>query len=1214
MVGSSNRAWTMVDFRFSQGLASRLWILTALALLLSSVPIWAQTTASTGSVQGTVSDPSGALVGGAKVTIGNKANGRQVIVTTTSSGAYTSGALTPGEYTIRVEAAGFKTTEIPVTVQVGVTTSGNAKLQVGQESQLVEVQGSALAVNTEQATIQGVLTTEQIENLPINGRNFLDLAQLEPGVQIQDGGNFDPTKNGFSSISFGGRFGRTALIEVDGLDISDETVGTTTQNVPEGAIQEFQIQQSSLDLSTELTSSGSVNVTTKSGTNAYHGEGYYYFRDQSLDAALPDGSTNYFQRNQYGGSFGGAFIKNKVFFFVDSERTKQDLLEPVLSGPPFNIAAYNGSFDSPFRETEALGRVDWQISNNYKLFYRFSYDQNHSVGVGVANSFQPFGNVNHTPVQAVGLDFLTGGYTHSIRFGYTKFRNAIVDAVAGSSILNLEPGIELAIGSDADCLTAGADAFCSGPSFLAPQQTYQSDHQIKYDGSKAVGKHILRYGGGFNHLFGGGFASFLALGPAVSAGVSDCSASGPLPFPGGCTNPLNYPANTVQLGNGQGSDSEIPAFGFPAGGSGPDNRLSFYFGDAWKVRPNLTLTVGLRYVRDSGRSDADLAGIPALSQNFDNQYYSNLGARVHQPNKNFAPQIGIAWDPKHNGKTVLRGGIGLFYENSIWNNIEFDRPARLQNGRFLANPTVCSNGDANTSFTFPTGTTPPITFCGETIGQAANAILAFQSQYQASTVALGASAANPSFIGTALADGYDATGTDLLAPNYVSPRSLQMNFGIQREIRTGMVVSADYLRNIETHTLLAIDTNHVGDARFFNPANAAAAISQTLSYCGVGSISASYLGNCPSDPLGPGDPNYSSYLPRPATISDYAANGLDSGYSLCGGSPCSTAAFPGINPNVGANQMLFPSGRAEYNGLQLSLKQDLKDPARYIHAMNLQVSYSLSRFVAPAQDNDFINIATDFNRPLHYLGPNGLDRKNQISFGGSMELPYKFRLGVIGHFYSPLPVTPTLSPTGNAGGIFVTDITGDGTGDGSFASNGGYGDVLPGTGIGSFGRSVNAHNINNFINRYNNGLSINGGVGALTPAGQVVCTCISGNQNGLISLTDLQGLGAVQQAVPLAPANEANMGWLHAMDLSLGWTHKLKEIVDIEPGISFYNVMNFANFDGPASPLSGVLSGTPGSINGTAGEQPASNRLGLGSGVFALGSPRALEFTLKLSF
>jgi len=847
-----------------------------------------------------------------------------------------------------------------------------------------------------------------------------------------------------------------------------------------------------------------------------------------------------------------------------------------------------------------LGLLDCQINNNYNLFYRFSYDQNRSVLAIIPNSFQPFANVNHTPVQAVGFDFMTGGFTHSIRFGYTKFRNAIVDAVAGSPIYNPLPGIELAIGADPDCLTAGVDPFCSGPSFLAPQQTYQSDHQIKYDGSKAIGKHILRYGGGLNHIFGGGFASFLALGPAVSANVGDCNPS-VTPFSGGCNNPLNYPANTVALGNGQGYDSEIPAFGFPAGGSGPDNRLSFYFGDGWKILPNLTLTIGLRYVRDTGRSDADLPGIPGLSQNFDNQYYSNLGAAVNQPNKNFAPQIGIAWDPRHNGKTVIRGGIGLFYENAIWNNIEFDRPARLATGLFLANPTVCSSGTGG-SFTLPNGTVQNWSgICGAPIGTVASQILANQAQYQAATISAGPQS-NPSYIVNELADGEDATGTDLLAPNYVSPRSVQMYFGIQREIRKGMVISADYLRNIETHTLLAVDTNHVGDARFINVPNALAAISSTVTAVGCPAVTAVNQSipavNCYLTAVGPS-----------ANISNFASNGLDSGYSLCFGSPCASvgepgAAFPGINQNVGANQMLFPMGRAEYNGLQVSFKQDVKNPTPYIESMNLQVSYSLSRYIAPVADNDFINIATDFNHPLQYLGPNGLDRTHQLSFGGWMDFPYRFQIGLIGHFYSPLPVNPTLNPTGLPGGIFVTDVTGDGTGDGSFASNGGYGDILPGTGIGTFARKIKANNINNYINNYNNLIA----PGVPTPAGQTLIT------NQLFTLPQLIALGGVQQPVPLAPTNEANMGWLHAMDLSLGWTYKFSDTVKIEPGMSFFNVMNFRNFDGPGNPMSGVLDGSPGSINGTAGEQPDSNRLGLGSGVFALGAPRALEFTLKFSF
>jgi len=224
-----------------------------------------QATISTGSVQGAILDPKGAVVVSAKVTITNKDTGQMLEPEVTSAGTYNSGPLPPGQYVVRVAAKGFKTVEQTVVVAVGIITTANVTFELGSESTVLRVESSAISVNTEQATVQGVLTAEQIENLPVNGRNFLDLAQLEPGVQIQDGANFDPTKNGFSSVSFAGHFGRTARIEVDGIDISDETVGTTTQNIPQIAIGEFQVGQSNLDLSTELTSTGTINVVTRSG-------------------------------------------------------------------------------------------------------------------------------------------------------------------------------------------------------------------------------------------------------------------------------------------------------------------------------------------------------------------------------------------------------------------------------------------------------------------------------------------------------------------------------------------------------------------------------------------------------------------------------------------------------------------------------------------------------------------------------------------------------------------------------------------------------------------------------------------------------------------------------------------------------------------------------------------------------------------------------------
>jgi hypothetical protein len=1212
------RVFVMLKLTVRAGCVVRSMLFVGGMFLINSQWLASQTTVSTGSIVGTVADPQGAVVPNARVTITDKSTAHAITVQTTSAGTYASGALAPSQYVVRVEAQGFKTVEETMIVQVGVTSSGNVKLELGQAAQILEVQSSELQVNTEQATVQGVLSPEQIENLPINGRNFLDLAQLEPGVQIQDGGNFDPTKKGFSSISFGGRFGRTARIEVDGVDTSDETVGTVTQDIPQGAIQEFQLGQSMLDLSTELTSSGSVNVVTKSGTNTFHGSGYYAFRDQTLDANLPGASADYFQRNQFGGNFGGAIIKNKLFFFADAERTKQDQGIPILAAPPFE--ALTGVLPAPFREADGIAKLDWQIKNNYKMFYRFSYDQNSDTTPFEPVAYQPLDNTTHTRDHVVGLDFTTGGFSHSIRFGYMKFFNHISSGTNASTPFNTSSPLELSIGPDSNCLnTSGIvpDLFCAGQGLLAPQSTPQSDHQLKYDGSHVMGSHFIRYGGGWNHIQGGGFAGFLSNGPAVNATPTECSG-----FPG-CvqSNPLTYPTNFVLLGNGSGFSTEKPSFGFPGGGLGPDNRISWYVGDSWKVKPNFTLDYGLRYVRDTGRTDSDLAPIPQLAA-FNNQFYSGLQDRVNNPNLNFAPQLGFAWDPASDGKTVVRGGIGLFYENSIWNNVLFDRPGRLMTGSFLGFQLACLGGTPQ-QFTLPgTSTTvnpgafnfngTTVNVCNQPIDSVEAPIYTLQKEYQAASASVGAGP-NPGFVGNpaVLGDtGPYGTGTNLFAPNYKTPRSVQMNIGIQRELRQGLVVTADYLRNVSTRTLLAVDTNHVGDTRFVNVAAAKAAIANTLAACGQTTIEGAILnGTCPGNALDPSA--------HTATIVDFAGNGLDSGDKVCGGGPCPSAAFGGVNNGAtGGNQMLFPIGRSVFNALQLSLKQDVHNPLKGIRYVNMQLSYQFSRYVSQAEDGDFVNSAWNYANPSQYIGPNGLDRTQQISFGGLLDLPENFHLSLIGHFYSGLPVTLTLSPSGLAGGMFVTGVNGDGTGDGygPNGTNGPVGSILPGTNLGSYGRGVDGSSINRVIAAYNATYA-----GRPTPAGKVLI-----NQFGFTQ-QELTQLGAVMPVVNSAPANEANDGWLRDFDTSLGWTYKVKEHVTLEPSVSFFNLMNFANFDPPKFALSGVLSeapqpgfpgsvSSPGSVTGTPGAQPNSQRVGLGSGVFGLGAPRVLEFSLKLNF
>jgi len=1132
----------------------------------------AQTTVSTGSIQGTVTDPSGAAVSGAEVTITGKATGSVSTIATRASGEYNSGGLIPGDYTVRVEQAGFTTSVMAATVQVGVTSNGNITLAIGKSSETVEVSSSVAGVNPDQATVQGVLTATQIDELPINGRNFLDLAQLEPGVQIQDGTNFDPTKVGYSSISFGGRFGRTARISVDGVDISDETVGTTTEDIPASGIEEFQLSQSNLDLSNELTSSGSVNVITRSGTNQYHGELFYLIRDARWGAQLthPVGIPAPYQRNQFGGRLGGAIIKNKLFFFMDYERTKQDEFAPVVYAAPFQN--FSGGFASPFRENEPMGRLDWQATNNLRLFYRFNYYSTLNTSTYYSSSFQLYHSKNYTRNHVVGADFTTGGgqFTHTIRFSVLHFENNIGDAVVGSSLPLANLGLNLDVQNGPQ----------TGPNILAPQATPQHDTQAKYDGGKPFGTHFLRYGVDYNRIESAGFASFFKIAPQVVTNIfsGDAAAAAAGPFAGGASNPLNYPVDELILGNGQGYSTEHAGLGYPAGLLGPDNRVGFYVGDTWKIHPNLTLIYGVRYDRDTGRTDSDLPGFSQL-----NALIPGDGGAVHQPNLNFAPQVGLAWSPGTNGKTVYRLGAGLFYENAIFNNVLFDRPLRLPTGAFLAYPLGCYSG-SNFPISVPNGTiSVPSALCNEPIGQAAAGISAFQTQYQAA-VPFSLTAANPNYLVTQLQSGVNLP-LGLFAPDYQSPRSLQMNAGLQHEFGQNTVLTVDYLRNIVTHTLLGIDTNHVGDARYFNKGAAQSAIAATLAQFHATSIDQAITNH--------------------ATMTDFANNGLTSP-ALDMGGVCSTSygcAFPGINPNAGSIPELEPIGRSVYNGLDVKLTQNVDHPVPGIKHANLQIAYSFSRFVNagganPGEsfsntDQDFVNPALDNANPLGFMGPSSLDRTHQLSFGATGDLPAGFRASVIGHFYSPLALSLQVPNTGSAGEIFRTDFTGDGT----------VQDLLPGTDIGSFGRGISASGLAGVIQNYNNTVA-----GQPTPAGQVLI------QNGLFTTAQLQALGGVAPTVGLPPTGEVGLSPLRAFDFKLSWVHKFGEHYEIEPNVGFYNLFNFTNYDLPPNVLTGLLNGSPGSINGTTPPDRISNRVGVGTGVFALGAPRQIEFGMRFSF
>jgi hypothetical protein len=843
--------------------------------------------------------------------------------------------------------------------------------------------------------------------------------------------------------------------------------------------------------------------------------------------------------------------------------------------------------------------------------------------------------------------------------GYFKFHNQIIGAT-DSQPLAINPFPSAEVGFNDTSLT-------TGPNYLAPQQTLQSNKQIKYDASRVWGAHIIRFGATVNGIATGGFASFNGLAPWLNTYVNaaslpqsndpatsvqttpyySCNLVG---FVGCDTNIGDYPLTSAYLGNGQGFSTELPAFGYPAGGVF-DTRFEAYVGDSWKIKPNFTLNYGLRYIRDTGRTDSDMApipcstvtqsilqaGYPGCTGNLLDQWGAGLGNRVRQPNLNFGPQAGFVWDPWHNGKTAIRGGGGLYYENNIFNNVIYDRSNKLATGLFNQVPYLyCDPNAAGTlpnpsnpyyqslSFPMPGGGSVSSTdgydlatqVCYQPLGPvgnfegAAKAIADLQAEYIAATAAVGAQGPNPNFVGNTLTLGYP------YYPNFRTARSYQMNIGVQRQIGKG-VLTVDYLRNISVHFQIGTDVNHVGDSRYIEMNAALNAIGQTAHYnassCAPGGQGTLNYGVTQANAIAVVD-CYLGAVPG-ASINDFASNGLDSGnvynsgYSVYywwpGSTPDTGAAFAGINPNLGNLYMNYPMGRSVYNGLQSEYKIRVSEPFRGVSSLDLQVNYTLSRFVGDnGSDQHFTTNAWDFRNPVSFMGPTSQDRTHQFKFGAMFEFAHHGpRLSLIGGFASPQPSDLRIPVYSGTGEIFRSDLTGDGT-TGDFLNSAATGIGHPGT----FMRSITPGNLAAYINNFNNTV---GNGSTLTPAGQALVSA------GLFRQDQLVALGAVVPSIQAPPANNAGNGYYKDVDVGLSWPIKLRERVTILPSISFFNVFNFVNYGQLGIPGATGLTGGPGTINGTpAGVNPATNtvRIGRGSGVFAVGAPREAEFGLRIDF
>jgi hypothetical protein len=590
-----------------------------------------------------------------------------------------------------------------------------------------------------------------------------------------------------------------------------------------------------------------------------------------------------------------------------------------------------------------------------------------------------------------------------------------------------------------------------------------------------------------------------------------------------------------------------------------------------------------------------------------------LGATVRQPNADWGPKAGFAYDLKGNGKTVIRGGAGMYFENNIFNNVLFDRPTRLKTGLFFGDTGVSAPDasvpmpDGSTFTTFGDGTllsslwTMPISESAPYFAELSNT-------YQSITKAAGA-AANGQYVANSLAEGRN--GDSMYAPNFRTARSMQFNIGIQREVWRGGIVTADYIRNVGEHIQQSIDKNHVGDVSTLNTTAAQNAISATLAACSnrrhhINTIDEAIV-ECPG--LHPATYVDHVYTPAgPATIADFAAEGLDSGNGVLGGRPAALnyltpshgAAFPGINPYFGKMNFNYPLGRSVYNGLQLNLRQSARVPLPGLKKSNFEVSYALSKFVSSGgADQNFTPGSADNNNPLGYVGPAGTDRTHQLSYGGTFEWIGGFTTGIIGHYYSALPTTLYLDDGGTQYGkaeTFKSDLTGDGT----------VGDILPGYKAGAFMRSIKPGELTSVIANYNVT-----GAGRLTPTGQALVSA------GLVTSAQMTELGAVTRTIAAPPTGSVGNGALRTFDLTLSRPIHLRWLgpgTTLEPGFSAFNLFNFANFGAESGNLADIQ--TPDSANGTDSSLAGRDalRAGNGSGVFGQGVARVLEYQLKITF
>src|SRR5216683_2893643 len=645
-----------------------------------------------GNLSGTISDPSGRLVPQALVAIQNVATGITTTVTTNADGYYTAANLLPGDYQITVSAKGFATeVRKGISLTVGAQQVIDLALQVGSAAHtVVEVTTEAPAVQLASSDISAVVNATTVRELPLNGRSWTDLAALQPGVDtIQTQPTFavgaDRGNRGFGQqLTISGARPQQNNYRLDGVSLNDYANGAPGSvlggNLGVDAIEEFSVLTSNYEADYGKTSGGVVNAITRSGTNQIHGSVYEFFRNSKLDAKnyFDVGNIPPFKRNQFGGTIGGPIVKDHTFFFADFEGIRQSKgITTVATVPSANARAGNLSSgtvtvdpsaaaylpfwhlpdpNGPILANGDLGqytfagqqivnenflttRVDHKFSNNDSLFGTYMYDKTPYSSPDGLNDVE-FTTLTARQFLAIEeTHIFTPRFANSVRIGGN---HEAVDNNQSLKALNPDAArADLGVGGtgfkgrDATQVLVGGLSDFTGGVGGSPTYFYRWNSLQLYDDAFLTrGTHSIRFGIAAERMLLNVLADTDPNGIWNFDNVQGFLTNQPTKFNGGIASTLS-PRNLRQT-----------LFGA-------------YIQDDWRARTNLTLNLGLRYemstvISETSGKLANLRNITDATAHLGNPFFSNPTL------KDFEPRIGFAWDPWRNGKTAVRGGIGMF--------------------------------------------------------------------------------------------------------------------------------------------------------------------------------------------------------------------------------------------------------------------------------------------------------------------------------------------------------------------------------------------------------------------------------------------------------------------------------------------------------------------------------------------------------------------------